>query len=71
MDSLLARCEQSGRDVATLETAVSLRDGSPEDAVELAAMGVTELVVVEAPPADPGDADRWVAVVADQWGVAD
>jgi probable F420-dependent oxidoreductase len=71
MDSLLARCRQSGRNVATLEIAVSLRDGSPEDAVELAAMGVTELVVVDAPPADPGDADRWVTAVANQWGLAD
>ncbi|MBF6557892.1 MAG: LLM class F420-dependent oxidoreductase [Acidimicrobiales bacterium] len=71
MDSLSARCEQSGRDFATLDIAVSLRDGSPEDAVELAAMGVTELVVVDAPPADPGDADRWVTALADQWRMAD
>ena len=40
--------------MATVEVAVSLRDGSPEDADALAAMEVTELVVVDSPPAHSG-----------------
>jgi probable F420-dependent oxidoreductase len=69
--SLVSRCLQVGRDPATLDIAVSLRNGSPTDAPGLAALGVTELVVVEAPPADPAEAGRWVASLATRWGVSD
>ena len=71
LDYLSARCEQSGRDRASLEIAVSLQDGRPEDAAGLAAMGVTELVIVEPPPADPGDSHGWVTTLADRWVVTD
>ena len=71
LDYLLARCEQSGRDPSRLEIAVSLQDGRPEDAAELAAMGVTELVIVESPPADPGESHGWVTTLADRWVVPD
>lgn len=69
MEGLQAGCLRVGRDPATLEIAVSLRDGSPEDAVELATLGVTEVVVVESPPEDPNRAVGWVAELASRWGV--
>ncbi len=65
-----SRCEQSGRDRATLEIAVSLQDGRPQDTAELGAMGVSELVIVGSPPADPAESQRWVAALAHRWGTA-
>ena len=69
MAYLSARCREAGRDPATLETSVSLRDGSGEDLAGLAALGVAELVVVEAPPSDPAVAGAWVASLAGRWGI--
>ncbi|HWF20840.1 MAG TPA: LLM class F420-dependent oxidoreductase, partial [Acidimicrobiales bacterium] len=68
--ALGSRCLQAGRDPATVEVAVSLRDGSPEDVDALAAMGVTELVVVDSPPAHSGRAARWVTSLAQRWHVS-
>jgi hypothetical protein len=68
MEALSSRCRRAGRDPATLEIAVSLRDGRPEDVAALAALGVTELVLVEPPPAGPGRAGRWVSELAERWG---
>jgi len=70
MATLASRCRLVGRDPATVEVAVSLRDGSPEDVVALADAGVTELVVVDSPPADPVQADQWVTALARRWDVA-
>jgi hypothetical protein len=50
--------------------AVALSDGSPAMLPELAKTGVTELVVVGAPPADPAAATAWVAELAAHWSVA-
>ena len=52
-----------------MEIAVSIRDGSPDDVARLADLGVTELVVVEAPPGDPAQAVSWVDGLAGRWGV--
>jgi probable F420-dependent oxidoreductase len=68
--ALSARCLRAERDPATVEVAVSLRDGSPGDLSSLSDAGVTELVVVDSPPADPVGADRWVAALARRWGMA-
>jgi probable F420-dependent oxidoreductase len=70
LDALAARCRQAGRDRGTLEVSVSLRDGTPDQAGALAELGVDELVVVEAPPADPAATERWVGQVARRWSVA-
>lgn len=67
--ALWSRCHHYGRDPATLEIAVALRDGGPGDAADLADMGVSELVVVDSPPADPGLAATWVSGLADRWAV--
>jgi hypothetical protein len=37
---------------------------------ELAETGVTELVVVGAPPADPAEATTWVEELAAHWGIS-
>jgi probable F420-dependent oxidoreductase len=69
LDYLSERCKRSGRERTTLEIAVSLRDVGPDDLPELASLGVTELVIVDSPPADPDDSTRWVAALARRWGV--
>jgi hypothetical protein len=67
--SLVARCERAGRDPASVEIAVSMRDGAVEDLPTLAGWGVDELVVVEGPPEDAESADRWVTGLARRWDV--
>ena len=67
--ALSSRCRRADRDPATVEVAVSLRDGSPQDVDALAAMGVTELVVVDSPPAHSDQAGRWVTSLAEQWRI--
>jgi probable F420-dependent oxidoreductase len=47
--------------------AVSLAGCEPSDIPELAAIGVDELVIVDAPPAAAEDADVWVAELARRW----
>jgi probable F420-dependent oxidoreductase len=69
IEVLLSRCEGIGRNRASLEIAVSLRDGSPEDIATLAELGVDELVVVESPPGDPEVAASWVTAIARRWSV--
>jgi probable F420-dependent oxidoreductase len=67
--ALAAHCEQHGRRLAELTVAVALADGHPGLLPDLAHLGVTEYVVVAAPPADPAAATAWVAGLASQWGV--
>lgn len=68
--ALSSRCLEADRDPITVEAAVSLRDGSPEDVDALAAMGVAELVVVASPPAHAGRATDWVTSLAERWHVS-
>jgi probable F420-dependent oxidoreductase len=60
-------CAESGRDRAELRLAVALRDAHVADVSALAGLGVDELVLVEAPPDDPGAVPGWVAALADEW----
>ncbi len=69
LEALAARCVQMGRARTSIEVAVSLRDGSPGDVATLDELGVDELVVVEAPPESPDDAELWVVELARRWGV--
>jgi len=62
-------CSGHGRSLRELSVAVAVADGSPDMLPELAGVGVTELVVVATPPADPATAVTWVQELAAQWGV--
>jgi hypothetical protein len=44
-----------------------VRSPSLADLEPLAALGVTELVIVDAPPADAADAVDWVDSLATEW----
>ena len=57
-------CGQAGRDPAELDVAVALAGDGPHDHERLAALGVDELVLVGAPPADPGAVKPWLARLA-------
>jgi probable F420-dependent oxidoreductase len=60
-------CERQGRSLADLSIAVALADGGPALMPELARAGVTEIVLVGTPPADPAAAVAWVAELAAAW----
>jgi hypothetical protein len=65
--TLAGYCRDRGRELTELSTAVALSDGTPGLLPELAETGVSELVVVGAPPADPARATAWVADLAARW----
>jgi probable F420-dependent oxidoreductase len=62
-------CRDTGRDRAELRLAVALRQVEPADVPKLAELGVDELVLVEAPPRDPGAAPDWMAALARRWRI--
>jgi probable F420-dependent oxidoreductase len=62
--TLAENCRSRGRNSSELTVAVSVTDSSPSMLPELARIGVTELVIVGAPPADPDAAAAWVAQLA-------
>ncbi|MEV6833856.1 LLM class F420-dependent oxidoreductase [Streptomyces sp. NPDC051133] len=64
---LADECARHGRDFDELTVAVALSDGSPEHLPALSAAGITELVVVGAPPPAPDEAAPWVAELARTW----
>jgi probable F420-dependent oxidoreductase len=57
-------CERAGRDPAELEVMVALAGDGPPDRQQLAALGVDELVLVSAPPADPAAVPAWLVQLA-------
>ena len=62
-------CERRGRHLGELSVAVALSDGTPAVLPALVQAGVTELVVVAAPPAGAAQATAWVAELAEHWAV--
>jgi probable F420-dependent oxidoreductase len=60
-------CRETGRNVGELQLAVALEEPRPGDLTALSDMGVSELVLVEAPPEDPRAVPDWVAALADRW----
>jgi probable F420-dependent oxidoreductase len=70
VSALADSCQREGRGLAELTVAVSLTDNSPAVLPDLARIGVTEFVVVEAPPADPAAAAAWAAGLARRWVTA-
>lgn len=67
VEFLRSACRERDRDPAELSLAVALRTPRPEDVVALADLGVDEMVVVDGPPADAGQAADWVAALAERW----
>lgn len=65
---LHARTRAAGRDPAALEVAVAVTGVEPDDVPLLAAAGVTQLVLVDAPPDDPAEAGEWTRALACRWG---
>ncbi|WP_405603305.1 LLM class F420-dependent oxidoreductase [Streptomyces sp. NBC_00081] len=64
---LADECARHGRPFDELTVAVALSDGVPEHLPALDAAGVTELVVVGAPPPAADAAADWVAELARTW----
>ncbi|MFD3454692.1 LLM class F420-dependent oxidoreductase [Streptomyces sp. NPDC058691] len=64
---LTDECARHGRAFDELTVAVALSDGTPRHLPALAAAGITELVIVGAPPPDPHAAATWVAELARTW----
>ncbi len=67
VSQLAGQCQRHGRRPDELIVAVALSDGGPAALSGLAAAGVTELVLVGSPPADPHDAAAWTADLAARW----
>jgi probable F420-dependent oxidoreductase len=65
--ALAGHCEREGRRLQELSVAVALSDGTPASLPDLAEAGVTELVVVSAPPVTPEAAAAWVGELAARW----
>jgi probable F420-dependent oxidoreductase len=68
--ALARHCQDHGRSLSELSVAVALTDGDPSMLADLASAGMTELVVVAAPPADPAEATTWITSLADRWSLA-
>ncbi|MEV7869605.1 LLM class F420-dependent oxidoreductase [Streptomyces sp. NPDC088124] len=64
---LADECARRGRAFDELTVAVALSDGTPDHLPALDTAGVTELVVVGAPPPAPDAAATWVAELAQTW----
>jgi probable F420-dependent oxidoreductase len=70
LEVLRAVCMAAGRGDSTVDTAVALADAEPRDLARVEDLGVDELVVVAAPPADPAKAAAWVDELGGRWNAA-
>jgi probable F420-dependent oxidoreductase len=68
--ALAGHCTDHGRSPGELTIAAALTDGDPSMMPELARAGLTELVLVSTPPADPAAVTRWVTELAARWRLA-
>jgi probable F420-dependent oxidoreductase len=69
VEALAEQCRLRDRNPRDLTVAVAVSDGTPADLPALAEIGVTELVLVAAPPPDALAATAWVNDLAAQWNV--
>jgi probable F420-dependent oxidoreductase len=67
--TLSGMCEERGRDIRELRVSVALESPEPNDVARLSAIGIDELVLVAAPPADPRDVSGWISEMANQWSL--
>ncbi len=66
---LAAACDDMDRPVGALHKAVALVGAVPTDLPAIEALGVDEVVVVDAPPDDPDQSSAWVRQLARDWNV--
>ncbi|WP_392675624.1 LLM class F420-dependent oxidoreductase [Streptomyces sp. LN785] len=64
---LADECARHGRAFDELTIAVAVSDATPEHLPALGAAGITELVIVGAPPPTPDAATTWVTELARTW----
>lgn len=64
---LAVYCRERGRSVAELTVAVAVTDASPAAVPLLERAGVTQVVLLGAPPESPGDCAAWVTGLAAGW----
>jgi alkanesulfonate monooxygenase SsuD/methylene tetrahydromethanopterin reductase-like flavin-dependent oxidoreductase (luciferase family) len=69
LEVLRSASEQAARSDASLHKAVALVDAIPADLGDLEALGVNEVVIVEAPPEVAEEVDTWVGHLARTWSV--
>ncbi len=62
-------CREKGRSAAELSVAVAVTGCTPDALPRLAAAGVTEVVLLGAPPESTAAATRWVTELAATWGI--
>ncbi len=62
-------CREKGRSAAELSVAVAVTGCTPDALPRLAAAGVTEVVLLGAPPESKAAATRWVTELAATWGI--
>jgi probable F420-dependent oxidoreductase len=69
LEMLGAALQRYGRVATSIRTAAFVGDATPPDLPDVAALGLTELVLVESPPSAPDDAAAWVEELAHRWGL--
>jgi probable F420-dependent oxidoreductase len=67
--TLAGLCGDRGRSMSELAIAVAITSPTPQMVPRLAAAGVTELVLIGAPPGTSAAATRWVIDLAAYWGI--
>ena len=66
-ETLRTMCADRGRDAGELDLAVALRSPTRRIVTASNELGVSELVIVDSPPADPADVSAWIAELGDRW----
>jgi len=69
LEMLWSACRRYGRTAPSIRTAAFVSDATPSNLPGLAALGVSELVLVGSPPATADDASAWVEELAGRLGV--
>jgi probable F420-dependent oxidoreductase len=60
-------CQERGRELGELQLSVAVASAHPDDIAALADVGISELVLVAAPPEDPRAVPEWIDALARPW----
>ena len=66
-ETLRTMCADRGRDARELDHRGRAAQPHPSDRDRLIELGVSELVIVDSPPADPADVPAWIAELGNRW----